>query len=319
MGRYGTREAEVDDLLRRGVLVDLLRAVRQGLRASVESYSIKKIEPFYGFERSIDLRDAGSSIVAFEQWLELGEGERPAADHLERIERYNEDDVVSNHRLRDWLEGRREELATLTGHDVPRPEPRDRTISEAGTEAQIREQALAALLAPPDEIPADVAERTPEQHARWLLAQLLGWHRREEKAGWWEFFRLMDLTADELVDEDGADRTARAHRRVWTSRREAAVRGATAIRTRRSTSTRRCLRPRSQERRPRRQPERLQGRRDRQRRRGQPDGRHQAARPGMGHPRAVVPLDIYRTGDHRARLLELGEWVVEHGIDGPGP
>ena len=78
MGRYGTREAEVDRLLREGVMVDLLRAVRQSLRASVESYSIKKMEPFYGFVREIDLRDAGSSIVAFEQWLELGEGERPA-------------------------------------------------------------------------------------------------------------------------------------------------------------------------------------------------------------------------------------------------
>ena len=94
MGRYGTREDEVDDMLRKGILVDLLRAVRQGLRASVESYSIKKMETFYGFTREIDLRDAGSSIVAFEQWLELGEGERPEATHLERIERYNRDDVV---------------------------------------------------------------------------------------------------------------------------------------------------------------------------------------------------------------------------------
>jgi hypothetical protein len=77
MGRYGTREAEVDRLLREGVMVDLLRVVRQSLRASVESYSIKKDEAFYEFVREIDLRDAGSSIVAFEQWLELGEGERP--------------------------------------------------------------------------------------------------------------------------------------------------------------------------------------------------------------------------------------------------
>src|SRR5690606_25865385 len=70
MGRHATREAEVDELLRGGILVDLFRAVRQGLRASVESYSIKKLEPIYGFTREIDLRDAGSSIVAFEQWLE---------------------------------------------------------------------------------------------------------------------------------------------------------------------------------------------------------------------------------------------------------
>ncbi|MFL5675171.1 MAG: TM0106 family RecB-like putative nuclease, partial [Chloroflexota bacterium] len=60
MGRYGTREAEVDRLLRQGVLVDLLRVVRQSLRASVESYSIKKMEGFYDFVREIDLRDAGS-------------------------------------------------------------------------------------------------------------------------------------------------------------------------------------------------------------------------------------------------------------------
>ncbi len=122
MGRYGTREDEVDGLLRGGVMVDLLRAVRQSLRASVESYSIKKMEAFYGFTREIDLRDAGSSIVAFEQWLELGDGERPAADHLERIERYNRDDVVSNERLRDWLEGLRERARRA---DRPaRPAPR---------------------------------------------------------------------------------------------------------------------------------------------------------------------------------------------------
>jgi uncharacterized protein len=81
MGRYGTRETEVDRLLREGrPRRPCCRIVRQSLRASVESYSIKKMEAFYGFEREIDLRDAGSSIVAFEQWLQLGEGERPGRE-----------------------------------------------------------------------------------------------------------------------------------------------------------------------------------------------------------------------------------------------
>ena len=122
MGRYGTREAEVDRLLREGVLVDLLRVVRQSLRASVESYSIKKMEGFYGFVREIDLRDAGSSIVAFEEWLELGEGERPEANHLDRIERYNRDDVISNlatPRLAGGTAGTSSPRAT--GRPVPRP------------------------------------------------------------------------------------------------------------------------------------------------------------------------------------------------------
>ena len=48
-GRYGTREEEVDRLLRGGVFVDLYRTVRQGIRASVESYSIKRLEQLYDF------------------------------------------------------------------------------------------------------------------------------------------------------------------------------------------------------------------------------------------------------------------------------
>ena len=49
MGQHGTRETEIDDLLRAEVLVDLYRVTKQALRASVESYSIKAIEKLYGF------------------------------------------------------------------------------------------------------------------------------------------------------------------------------------------------------------------------------------------------------------------------------
>jgi uncharacterized protein len=202
MGRHATREAEVDELLRGGILVDLYRAVRQGLRASVESYSIKKLEPIYGFTREIDLRDAGSSIVAFEQWLELGEGDRPASDILGRIEGYNRDDVVSNARLRDWLEGLRTELAIQTGQDVPRPAPRAPEAPDSLTQAAAEVQALADRLT--FGVPVARHERTDDQHARWLLAQLLSWHRRESKATYWDFFRRIGLTPQELVDEDGA-------------------------------------------------------------------------------------------------------------------
>ena len=146
MGRYGTREDEVDRLLRGGVLVDLLRAVRQSLRASVESYSIKKMEPFYGFEREVDLRDAGSSIVAFEQWLELGEGERPAADHLDRIERYNRDDVVSNRRAARLAGERRGRARGADRAPSPAAGAARRQLPPELTEAQARSQALVERL-----------------------------------------------------------------------------------------------------------------------------------------------------------------------------
>ena len=51
MGRYATREEEIDWLLRGKRLVDLYSVVRNGLRASLESYSIKKLEALYGFAR----------------------------------------------------------------------------------------------------------------------------------------------------------------------------------------------------------------------------------------------------------------------------
>ena len=45
-------------MLRGGRFVDLYALVRQSLRAGVERYSIKNLEPLYGFTRDIPLRDA---------------------------------------------------------------------------------------------------------------------------------------------------------------------------------------------------------------------------------------------------------------------
>ena len=53
VGQHATREAELDQLLRHEVFVDLYAVVRQGVRISKGSYSIKKLEEFYwGHTRS---------------------------------------------------------------------------------------------------------------------------------------------------------------------------------------------------------------------------------------------------------------------------
>ena len=70
--RHGTREDEVDALLRGTVLVDLYAVVRQTLAISQPSYSIKKLEPFYGFNRTADIRKGDDSVVKFERWLIIG-------------------------------------------------------------------------------------------------------------------------------------------------------------------------------------------------------------------------------------------------------
>ncbi len=200
-GRYGTREAEVDALLRGSIFVDLYRAVRQGIRASVENYSIKRLEPLYGFAREIDLRDAGTSIVEFETWLELGQGEG-RSEILAQIEGYNRDDCVSTLHLRYWLEQQRAALEAELGETLPRPmmiEPEETKDSEAQQAVQLLVDQLTAGL------PENLTEMSDDQHGRWLLAQLLNWHRREAKATWWRYFYLKnELTDEERREEPDA-------------------------------------------------------------------------------------------------------------------
>jgi uncharacterized protein len=120
MGRFGTREDEVDDLFRLGVFTDLYRVVRQGVRAGVENYSIKRLEPLCGYDRRVDLDEATASLIALEAALEdgtaTGDGERRRV-----VAGYNEDDCRATLALRDWLEGRRAELAERLGQELSRP------------------------------------------------------------------------------------------------------------------------------------------------------------------------------------------------------
>jgi len=117
------------------------------------------------------------------------------------IESYNADDCLSTASLRDWLEGlRRAECER--GVDIPRQTATDDAAPENVTERQQRVQALVAALQ--SGVPADEEQRTPEQAARWLLSNLLDWHRREAKVAFWEKYRLRDLGDEELQDERAA-------------------------------------------------------------------------------------------------------------------
>jgi predicted RecB family nuclease len=200
MGRHATREDELDRFLRAGVFVDLFQVVRQGLRASVESYSIKQVEKFYMPEREGPVTSAGFSVVEYERWME-------ARDQtvLDAIEAYNRDDCVSTWRLRSWLERLRVEAAPLYGGEPPaRPTIQDgepgEELAKAQAETREREEALRAG------VPADRAKRTQAEQARWLLAGLLDWHRREAKPQWWDHYRLLRASDEDLI----ADSTALA-------------------------------------------------------------------------------------------------------------
>ncbi len=66
-------------------------------------------------------------------------------------------------------------------------------------------------------------ERAGPQQAQWVLAQLLEWHRREDKVDWWEFFRLNDMTSEELLDQRAGLAGLVFERRVETTKRGVVV------------------------------------------------------------------------------------------------
>ena len=197
MCRHATRVEKVDELLKGGHFIDLLEVVRQGIIAGVESYSIKKLEPLYGFVRDVPLEDARSGLRQMERGLETGIADMPA-EVRSVVAGYNRDDCVSTLRLRDWLEGLRA-AAIDAGADLPRPDPKDSKPAEEVKERVKRVEARRAeLLAG---VPREKADRNEEQRARWLLAHMLDWHSREGKAAAWEYFRLKDMAEEDLFDE----------------------------------------------------------------------------------------------------------------------
>jgi uncharacterized protein len=198
MGIHATREDAVDDLLREEILVDLYRVVVQGLAVSQESYSIKKLEALYMGTRHSAIKDAGSSIVAYEEWLKKRD-----QLILDGIEAYNREDCISTLRLRDWLELRRDEaIARFGALALPRPAPRPIPVEDDGEEEQGEVEQLVRSLSA--DVPTDSALRTSVQQATWILAHLLGWHRREAKAEWWAYFARCDMTPEELFEDSYA-------------------------------------------------------------------------------------------------------------------
>ena len=192
MSLHGTREAEVDNLLRTQKLVDLYKVVREGIRVSEPRYSIKNIEHFYLESRTGDVKNAGASIVFYERWKETGDPQL-----LKDIEDYNYDDVRSTYELRQWL------LSLRPGHLAwfsPRATAKAE-IPEVGelTDEERRLIPFREFLI--DSLPKDRSDWGHEEHLFELTYQLLDFHRRAAKPAWWSMFSRKELSEEELLDD----------------------------------------------------------------------------------------------------------------------
>jgi hypothetical protein len=87
---------------------------------------------------------------------------------------HHEDDCRATLALRDWLEGRRAELAERLGEELPRP--------AFAAKAEVAEDPETARIG--SALLAGVSAERREGRARALLADLPDWHRREDKPAW---------------------------------------------------------------------------------------------------------------------------------------
>jgi uncharacterized protein len=304
MGLHATREDEVDRLLRGKVLVDLYPVVRQGLRVGQPNYSIKSIEAFYTSKRDTKVSEGGDSIVAFEQYLETGD-----RSLLESIERYNEDDCRSTHLLRKWLLARRDEAIETFGQEIPWRPPPEPWAPDPELQAEL--DALHAALTV--SIPDDAEGWDDDQRAHWLTAQLIDYHRREAKPGYWAYFERLEADEEQLteVDNEALGRLTVADvepiplpspsRSVIHTLRfpaqehkiapghfvdPATEKGLTVESIGNTTGTLRITRA--------------------------------ASRIGEPLPRALIPGKPYGTDDQRGALRRLAGDIVERGLNAPG-
>lgn len=189
--RHDTRQEEVDNLLRANVLVDLFKTVRHGLRIGEDNYSIKSVEHLYRPKRTTNVATAVDSIVQYAHWI----GSKQSSDWkdspiLKGIRDYNEDDCKSTVELLQWL---RKIAAEHSISFLQSPTPlasNDSSQKELSSAVIVRQETIANL-------------RKRQDALSCALADVVDFHRREEKPMWWRMFDRTEATAEELRDDSG--------------------------------------------------------------------------------------------------------------------
>jgi uncharacterized protein len=190
--RYSTRQDEVDELLRNDVFVDLYKVVAHSIVLGEDSYSIKRVERLYRSKakRDTDVATAGDSIVQYARYIETHGEERPSyreCEILKGIRDYNEDDCVSTYELTVWLRN----VAAAHGISLAQ-------CSVARKEEDLGEKALENRRVIAERQKVELALQSQVADIATTLADVIDFHRREEKPMWWAFFDRKTADPNEL-------------------------------------------------------------------------------------------------------------------------
>lgn len=93
---YGADEAVIDPLLQR--FYDIHKSVVDSVTLPIESYALKHIARWIGFDWRDEGANGAQSICWYNAWLDTCD-----RTYLNAILRYNEDDCRATYRIKDWL------------------------------------------------------------------------------------------------------------------------------------------------------------------------------------------------------------------------
>lgn len=184
---HGIGEALLDQMLRENRFIDLYSVVSGSLIASEPAYSLKNLEVFYMDARTGEVKTAGGSVVAYENWRETKEPKL-----LEEIRDYNKIDCISTQKLRDWL------VSSVRPADMPwRPIGAKSRPGKFNLDSVNEKQAAADALRERLEV---VASGHGDRVAD-LLFDLVHFHDRERKPAWWSIFDKIGKEAEDLIED----------------------------------------------------------------------------------------------------------------------
>ena len=186
MGHFGTKEEQVDQLLRNEVFVDLLRVVRQSLCIGSTGYGLKAIEPLFRGDRVGEVSGGQDSIVVYESWsADRGDTkDHTDSDLLKDIWDYNKDDCVSLIHLANFL------------RDIQRENDISYS-SQLSSEREVKKTEVSDRI---EELVRNLEQKEKKPHAK-ILANLCLYHRRESKPVFWRMFDRFEATDQDLVDD----------------------------------------------------------------------------------------------------------------------
>ena len=192
---HRTREIEVDQLLRGERFIDLYSVLKESLRASVESYSLKDVEKLTPFERSANLRLASMARRRIATALEFKNHDQLLQEDILLVEEYNKEDCLATEALHLFLEERFQE----NQRNLLRPPLKTGDASDAIEGLELEANEMFKMLV--KDLPEDREDWNQAQKTLWLTAHLIEYYRRENKSAIWEYFRLQDMEPDELLNE----------------------------------------------------------------------------------------------------------------------